>query len=65
MVDREELQKLGYKLKLKNVAEKDESMKAIRLLIGICRENELKNLGFQLSTLELKIIEKEVEYSGR
>ena len=52
------------KLKLENIFEGDEAVKATQLLLKICKENDLHFIAYGLSKLQLKIVYKEVEYSG-
>ena len=60
----EEFDNLEKKLKLKDKFEGYDVVKATQLLLTICNENGLHFIASSLSRLQLKIIYKEVEYSG-
>ena len=60
----EESDNLEKKLKLKDKFEGAAVVGATQLLLKICNENGLHFIAYGLSRLQLKIIYKEVEYSG-
>ena len=60
----EKFDNLEKKLKLKDKYEGVAVVEATQLLLAICNENGLHFIACSLSRLQLKIIYKEVEYSG-
>ena len=56
---------LEKKLKLKNISEGNEVIKATQFLIGLCKKNDLHRTAYVILRLQLKITSQEVEYVSR